>query len=75
LLASRNKEKTVIVVKYTKDTSNESCLATNPYYLLSVLACFLEDYLTEAFVNSKEKKYRNRGQNPLEGGGDKNAKY
>lgn len=47
LQARDMKEKTSIVVKYTKDTSNETLPSLDARYLLYATGCFLEDYLKE----------------------------
>ena len=53
----QNKQKTVIKVKYGKDTFNESLASFDNHYLLFTLSCFLEDHLSKKVMNRVEKKY------------------
>ncbi len=43
---------------------NESCDSCNHNYLLFCLACFLENYLEEEFLNLQINAYKELGQNP-----------
>ncbi len=65
---SEIKEKTTIIVKGYIDSHleilNESCDSRNPNYLLFCLACFLENYLEEEFLNLQINAYKELGQNP-----------
>jgi len=62
LLRTHLKEKTTIVVKYAKDTSNETISSLNPYYLLHVLGCFLEDYISKQTLKRISKDYFKKGE-------------
>ena len=57
LLRTKLKEKTSIVVKYGKDTSNETVASFDVKYLLYATSCFLEDYLSKVVLKRVEKKY------------------
>ena len=57
LLRTAKDKKLSILVKYDKDSSNESLASLNPAYLLYTLSCFLEDYLSAETLRRIEKKY------------------
>lgn len=51
------KEKTKIVVKYGKTTSNETIASTDKKYLLYAAGCFLEDYMTKDMQKTIRDRY------------------
>lgn len=55
LLRTRETKKTKIIVKYGKDSINETTPSQNAFYLLNSLGCFLEDYLSEAMFKQITK--------------------
>ena len=56
-LASRRREKIEIRVEGDEYGHNETVLSLNPGYLLYAALCFLEDYFTLEFFNSRFKLY------------------
>ena len=51
------KEKTKIIVKYGKSSSNETIASLNAFYLLYASGCFLEDYMSINMQKNIRDKY------------------
>ena len=58
LLRTGTDIKTAVIVKYDKDTSNETLNSRDVNYLMFATVCFLEDYLSKTSFNKYYKKYK-----------------